>query len=77
MLYLNKLHILYWVVNLKKILKEKEMLKKGIYIVLSISLFLCSCLTLGKIDNDKAVNVNSTPITNKVIVVDAGHRKTR
>ena len=57
--------------------KEKETLKKGIYIVLSISLFMFSCLTLGKIDNDKAVNVNSTPITNKVIVVDAGHRKTR
>ena len=51
MLYLNKLHILYWVINLKKILKEKETLKKGIYIVLSISLFMFSCLTLGKIDN--------------------------
>ena len=77
MLYLDELHILYWVINLKKILKEKEMLKKGVYIILLISLFMFSCFALGKIDNNKAVSVNSTPIANKVIVVDAGHRETR
>ena len=40
---------------------------------------LCMCLlyvaanNLGDLKKDKLIDVNSTPITNKTIIIDAGH----
>jgi len=49
--------------------------KRIIYVVMT----LCVCLiyvaanNLWDLKKDKLIDVNSTPITNKIIILDAGH----
>lgn len=54
---------------------NKTLLHKRLII---ISFFICLSFTIysiiDNVSNKNSVLVNATPITNKVIVIDAGHR---
>ena len=51
--------------------------KKRILFVLSVVLISMFAFTIQVAKNEETVSAVALPVSNKVIVIDAGHRKTR
>ena len=51
--------------------------KKRIYIMLSIIIVATLAFSFKIADKNKTVQTVALPVSNKVIVLDAGHRETR
>ncbi len=51
--------------------------KKRIYIMLSMIIVATLAFSFKIADKNKIVQTVALPVSNKVIVLDAGHRKTR
>ena len=51
--------------------------KKRIYIMLSMIIVATLALSFKIADKNKTVQTVALPVSNKVIVLDAGHRETR